>query len=192
MSSLDYYDNFATPSTWSCGENNEYFVPVAHIQYLIAHSQYLYTGFKPTCSRFSLSILKSFGFGAVFGCLFSLPPQPASTRLAPSSQGCWVCPILSWHHQSWDPEPDLQGRGEIRSSHGSTWCVWEKGGRITLMIWQLKILCYGVILSNNIQYIRDYHHPNYHLTWNNGDMVGYTTTMAIRYVWALGIDRFTI
>jgi hypothetical protein len=123
---------------------------------------------------------------------FSLPPQPASTRLAPSSQGCWVCPILSWHHQSWDPEPDLQGRGEIRSSHGSTWCVWEKGGRITLMIWQFKILCYGVILSNNIQYIRDYHHPNYHLTWNNGDMVGYTTTMAIRYVWALGIDRFTI
>lgn len=123
---------------------------------------------------------------------FFLPPQPASTRLAPSSQGCWVCPILSWHHQSWDPEPDLQGRGEIRSNHGSTWCVWEKGGRITLMIWQLKIPCYGVILSNNIQYMWDYHHPNYHLTWNNGDMVRYTTTMAIRYVWALGIDRFTI
>ncbi|CAJ1368180.1 unnamed protein product [Effrenium voratum] len=24
-------------------------------------------------------------------------------------QGCWVCPILSWHHQSWDPEPELEG-----------------------------------------------------------------------------------
>ena len=21
----------------------------------------------------------------------------------------WVCPLLSWHHQSFDPEPDLQG-----------------------------------------------------------------------------------
>ncbi|CAK9002689.1 Ankyrin repeat domain-containing protein 50 [Durusdinium trenchii] len=30
-------------------------------------------------------------------------------RIGTPEQGCWVCPILSWHHQSWDPEPDLEG-----------------------------------------------------------------------------------
>lgn len=33
----------------------------------------------------------------------------AARRIGTEKQGCWVCPILSWHHQSWDPEPDLQG-----------------------------------------------------------------------------------
>ena len=40
--------------------------------------------------------------------------ETAAKRIG-RDKGCWVCPILSWHHQSWDPEPDLQGK-EIKLS----------------------------------------------------------------------------
>eukprot|EP00434_Breviolum_minutum_P010594 symbB.v1.2.009345.t1/scaffold561.1/size520142/13 len=35
--------------------------------------------------------------------------QTSAKRIGTEKEGCWVCPILSFHHQSWDPEPDLQG-----------------------------------------------------------------------------------
>ncbi|CAE7323000.1 unnamed protein product [Symbiodinium natans] len=33
----------------------------------------------------------------------------AAARVGTADTGVWVCPILSWHHQSWDPEPELEG-----------------------------------------------------------------------------------
>eukprot|EP00931_Biecheleriopsis_adriatica_P070045 TRINITY_DN43842_c0_g1_i1.p1 TRINITY_DN43842_c0_g1~~TRINITY_DN43842_c0_g1_i1.p1 ORF type:complete len:386 (+),score=69.12 TRINITY_DN43842_c0_g1_i1:36-1193(+) len=30
-------------------------------------------------------------------------------RIGDKGKGCWVSPVLSWHHQSWDTEPDLEG-----------------------------------------------------------------------------------
>ncbi|CAE7696106.1 unnamed protein product [Symbiodinium sp. CCMP2456] len=38
-----------------------------------------------------------------------LSVHSAAARVGTAEKGVWVCPILSWHHQSWDPEPDLEG-----------------------------------------------------------------------------------